>query len=143
VIRGEDTGREKVTRVVCTSLFIGVRLALKEEILPETGGVDSAVFEHLEREALGVNVVHREEAGNAVLLCEGGNQSCHPVVAVNEVGAGPRDDVVDDLALKRDRGEVTFGPAVDLRAVVEGAIFREVDPAVRFRGGGFREPILE
>ena len=59
----------------------------------------------------------------------GRNEARHPVVAVHEVGADDRNDVVDHLALERQRdaGVHLVVAGVDAVAVVEEAVVRQVD----------------
>ena len=47
-----------------------------------------------------MDVVEGEEAGNTEGSASAGDESGHPVVAVNEIGFYGGDDVVDDFALE-------------------------------------------
>ena len=107
-------------------------------MLPEEGGVDAAGLDLVEREFFGVDVMDREERGDAVAAGGSGDEAGHPVVAVDEVGGDARDDVVDDLALEGegDAGVFAAVVGVDRVAVVEDAVLCEVDAF-------FREPFAD
>ena len=99
-VGGEDAGGEEVDRVVVAGFLVVVRRAQVVEVLPEVGGIDSAVLDVPEGEPLGVDVVDREEGLDAVALGDGRDEPGHPVVAVDEVRPDLGDGVVDDLALE-------------------------------------------
>lgn len=103
-------------------------------MLPEGGGVDASVFDLLEGDTFGVDVVSGEEGLDAVELGVGGNEAGHPVVAVDDVGFDTGDDVVDDFPLEGEGEEVVFGGTVNARAVVEDAVLGEVNVLI---GEGF------
>jgi hypothetical protein len=55
------------------------------EVGPELRGIDARVFDLGERQVVRMDVVHREQAGNAHAPRRRGNQTGHPVVAVDQV----------------------------------------------------------
>ena len=98
---------------------------------PELRRVDAGVLDLREGELLGVDIVHREEARDPLAPGRRGHQPGHPVVAVHQVRLHVGDDVVDDLALERERElDVAVAARVDGVAVVEAAVLGEVDALV-------------
>ena len=107
-------------------------------MLPEESGVDAAGLDLVEREFFGVDVMDREERGDAVASGGTGDEAGHPVVAVDEVRGDAGDDVIDDLALEGEGDARVFAAVVgvDGVAVVEDAVFCEMDAF-------FREPFAD
>ena len=130
VVRGEDAGGEQVHRDVAVArelVVAGHRRVV--QLAPELRRVDAEVLDLGERELARVDVVDREERADPHRAGGGRDEARHPVVAVHEVGADDRDDVVDHLALERQRdaGVHLVVAGVDAVAVVEEAVLREVD----------------
>ena len=112
-------------------------------MLPEIGGVDAAVFDVRESEALGMNVVDGEQAGDVMATCDSRDQAGHPVVAMDQVGPDFGDGVIDDFALEGEGDVEVILIAVDFGTVIEGPVFGEVD-ALRWEGAGdFFEFVIE
>ena len=113
---------------------------LEVEVLPEFAAIDTAVFDFIESEALGVDVVNGEEGFYATSFGDGGDEAGHPIVAVDEVWLDSGDDVGGEFALEGESHAGVVAGFVDLVAVVEGVVFGEVDPAIRdfFEGSGAR-----
>lgn len=99
-------------------------------MLPEICGVDATVLDVGEGEFLGVNVVERKERGDAVAAGDGGDESGHPVVAVDQVWSDLGDGVIDDFPLEGE-GEEMVLRGIDAGAVVEDAILGEVNALFR------------
>jgi hypothetical protein len=74
-------------------------------MLPEAGGIDTAVFDKGQGCLNSVNIVDREQARDSQPPRNSRDETGHPIVAVNEIGLNPWDDVVDDLSLK-GKGEL-------------------------------------
>ena len=128
---GEAAGRLEVDEVVVAALLVVVRGVAVVQVHPELGAVYPRVLDLRERELLRVDVVHGEQAGDSLAARGRRDEAGHPVVAVDEVGLHARDDVVDDLALERERElDVAVAARVHRVAVVEAAVLREVDALV-------------
>ena len=83
------------------------------------------LFDNFEGGFHGVDIVEGEEAGNTEGPGFGGDESGHPIVAVNEIGFYGGNDVVDDFALE---GECDFevngiGIGVNAVLVVKDTVF--------------------
>lgn len=128
-VGGEEAAAEEVDGVVASALFVVVWGGLVEEVAPEFGGIDAALFDGFEGCFDGVDIVEGEEAGDAEGAGFGGDEAGHPVVAVDEVGFDGGDDVVDDFALEGEGDFEVDGIGVGVYAVlvVEDAVFGEVD----------------
>ncbi len=142
VVGGEDTAGEQVDLIGATAFLVGDGGAAVVEMLPEVGGIDSSVLDLGESEVLGVDVMDGEERRDAVAAGDRGDEAGHPVVAVDEVGADLGDGVVDDLALEGEGDQVVFR-AVDAGAVVEDAVFSEVDALLGQGAADFLELVVE
>ena len=84
-----------------------------EAVVPEGGGVDSAVLDVGEGGFFGVDVVDGVEGLDGEAFGGGGDEAGHPVVAVDEVGLDAGEDVVDDLALEGERDFEVVGGGVN------------------------------
>lgn len=127
VVGGENACGEHVHGLGGACLVVVVRAIFEVVVIPEGGCLDASILDVLHDELLGVDVVHGDEAFDAVFFGDGGDETSHPVVTVNEVGLHCWDDVVDDFALEGEGGSVVLGAVVYFVAVVEDEFFREVN----------------
>ena len=75
--------------------------------------------------------MNREQAGNALAARRRGNEPRHPVIAVNEIRLDAGNDVVDHLALERQRQlDVSVALRIDRVPIIEATVFRKVYPLV-------------
>ena len=90
------------------------------------------VFNFGKCHTLGVNVVNREETLDASATCHAGNETGHPVVAMNQVGPRAGYDVVDHFALENQGDVHGFRAvvAVHLFAVIKNPVLGEMDVRV-------------
>jgi hypothetical protein len=86
-------------------------------MLPAAGGIDAAVLDEGQGGLDRVDVVDGEQAGYPQPPRYSGNEPGHPVIAVDEVGVHPRDDIVDDLPLKRQGKFDVFIPILGVDSV--------------------------
>jgi len=131
-VRGEDPARLHVDLIRIARLFVIVRHARIVEVAPEFGGVNARILDLRQRQTVRVDIVHREEAGNAHAPRRAGNQPGHPVVAVDQIGLYRRNDVVDHFARKGQRqlGILVLRIAVDRVAIIEAAVLGQMDARV-------------
>ena len=111
------------------ALFAELNSGFSKRVTQKFGRIDAAFFDNFEGGFLGVNIVEGEETGNAEGPGFSGDESSHPIVAVNEIGFYGGDDVVDDFALE---GECDFevngiGIGVNAVLVVKDTVFCEVN----------------
>ena len=132
VVRTEDAGGLQVDGVRATRLLVVVGRTRIVEIAPELRRVDAHILHLRERHLVRVDVVHREEAGDALAACRRRDEPRHPVVAVNEVWLHRVDDVVDHLTLERERQlRVAIALGIDMVTIIEAAVLGQVDALVR------------
>ena len=131
-VRRKNTAGQHIHLVGRTALLIVVRGPVIIKILPEGGGVDAAILDLFKRRLLSVNIVHGEQARNPHPPGGGGDQSGHPVVAVNQIRLHARNDVVDHFALKSHRLQNTVFRviAVDSVPIVENPVLGQMNAAV-------------
>ena len=72
-------------------------------MLPEFRGVDAGFLDLFEQDLYRVNIVQREQGGDANTPRHGWNERRHPVITVNDVRSHVGYDVVDDFTLE-DQG---------------------------------------
>ena len=126
-------GKESATEIVCwvliAALFVVEGRVFKKEITPKFSSIDAAFLDDFESGFNGMDVVESEETRNAESAGFGGDESSHPVVAMDEIGFYGGDDVVNNFALE---GEGDFevnsiGIGIDAILVVKDAVFGEVN----------------
>ncbi len=127
VVGGEDAGGELIDAVPGACFVVGAWGFFKVEVVPKFGAIDPAVFDFIEGEVLGVDVVDGEEGFDASGACDGGDEAGHPIVAVDEVRLDAGDDVGGEFALEGEGHAGVVAGLVDFVAVVEGVVFGEVD----------------
>jgi hypothetical protein len=69
-------------------------------MVPEIGRIDAAVFDMGQGGFDRMDVVNGKQAGNAHLPGHGRDEPRHPVIAVDQVGLHPGNDIVDHLPLE-------------------------------------------
>ena len=128
-VGGKESAAEVVCGVLIAALFVVEGRFFKKEVAPKFGRIDAAFFDNFEGGFNGVDVVEGEEAGNAEGPGFSGDESGHPVVAVNEIGFYGGDDVVDDFALEGEGDFEVNGIGIGVNAVlvVKDAVFGEVN----------------
>ena len=129
-VGAENAAGQKIHRIVFPGLFIADRRSFVIEVFPERGRIKSPVLDFRQSDFAGVDVMHREKAGEPHASCGAGNESGHPVVAVDQVGFDRRNDVVEHFALERHcLLETVVGvTAVYCIPVVKDPVFSQMDP---------------
>ncbi len=130
---GENARGQLVYGSGLAGLFIISRRNGIIEVLPELSGINAAALNLLQGKLFRMDVMNREQGGDAETAGCGRNQTGHPVVAVDQVRADARNDVVQHFALKSE-GNTRIFPAVagvDCIPVVEDAVLGEVNAFLR------------
>ena len=130
---GKDTAGQQVHRVVSPGLFVVAGHFFIVKVLPEIGRINAPVFDGRQCRFNGVDIVDGKKTGDALLSGHGRDQAGHPVVAVNQIGLHPGDDIVDDFPLKgQGKLDILF-PVIRINPVdiVKGPVFGQVNAVVR------------
>ena len=133
IVRRENARGQLVHGGVVPRLLIVPRHAIIIKVLPELRGINAAFLDLRQRQFLSVDIVDREERGNAETPGGGGDEPRHPVIAVDEVRLHAGDDVVQHLPLEGE-GDARVLPSVvrvNRVPVVKDAVLREVDALLR------------
>jgi hypothetical protein len=96
---GDSAGQE-IDSIAVAAAFIVPGYMVEVQVLPEFGGVNTAVFDLFESTVHRVQIVNRKQAGNSYFAGHGRYQPGGPVVAMNQVRFDSGNNMVDDLALK-------------------------------------------
>ena len=128
----KNAAGQKIHRIRFPGFFIVNGHAIIIKMLPERRGIDAPVFNLRQRGFHGMNIVNGKQAGDAHSSGHGRNQTGHPVVAMNQIGLNPGNDVVDDFPLKCQGDFDIFQPVIRIDPVLvkKGPVFGQMNPVV-------------
>ena len=128
-----DGGGQKVDPVVVVGLFEGVGIVFVVKGFPKLGGINPPALDFGKGGTLAVDVMDGEEGFDSEASAGGGNESGHPVIAVDDVRFNDGDDMVDDLALEGEGGGEKIA-VIGTDAAIKGTVFGKMDTGVAGEG---------